>query len=266
MVAGAPRRPVVPALFDRIAPVYDRTRGPLDDLTAEALAKALAERGVDRLLEIGVGTGRVAGPLTDRGLRVTGVDTSKAMMAKAREKGLAHLVEATAYHLPFRREAFDGVLMGHVLHLLEDPASVLQEAGRVSRKGVFALVAQRDDRADAGGGPREDDLRTLLHDHLIAQGVELAPFRAPWRKERELLARYPPTETVPISDRTLTEPAERRIAALELRGYRNLLDVPPVAMARAIAELRTTFRGRTITSRRIYALAHWAPPVRTGPN
>jgi ubiquinone/menaquinone biosynthesis C-methylase UbiE len=256
-----PSRPVS-AVFDRIAPVYDRTRGPLDEVTAQALADALAARGVSRLLEIGVGTGRIAAPLGARGLTVTGLDASRAMMAQARAKGIPRLLVGTAYRLPFRSHSFDGVLMAHVLHLLEAPAAALGEAARVSRNGVFSLVTLRDDRADDSGKPREDDLRTLLHDRLKAEGVELAPFRPPWRKERELLERYPPAETVPISDRTITEPAERRIAALELRGYRNLLEVPPEAMARAIAELRERFKDRTITSRRIYALAHWkvAPP------
>jgi SAM-dependent methyltransferase len=249
--------------FDRIAPVYDRTRGPLDEATGVSLAAALSTRGVQRLLEIGVGTGRIAGPLTARGLRVTGIDASRPMLTAARLKGVDRLLVGTAYRLPFRSHSFDGVLMAHVLHLLEETSAALNEASRVSRNGVFALVTLRDDRAGDDGSPREDDLRSLLHALLVAEGVELSPFRPPWRKESELLAQFPPTELVPISDRTLTEPAERRIATLELRGYRNLLDVPPEPMARAIAELRSKFRDRTITSRRIYALAHWkVPPAR----
>lgn len=37
-------------------------------------------------LELGIGTGRVAIPLSDRGIRVTGIDASEAMLAKLRTK------------------------------------------------------------------------------------------------------------------------------------------------------------------------------------
>ena len=52
---------------------------PTVDLLAE-----LARGG--RALELGIGTGRVALPLADRGVEVRGIDLSQAMVAKLREK------------------------------------------------------------------------------------------------------------------------------------------------------------------------------------
>ena len=73
--------------FDRAAETYDVTRGlppPIMDASVDALARVLAGR---RVLEVGVGTGRFALPLRDRGIRVVGLDISRNMIAKARAKG-----------------------------------------------------------------------------------------------------------------------------------------------------------------------------------
>ena len=251
--------------FDRIAPVYDRTRGSLDDVTADALTAVFRQEGSRQILEIGVGTGRIAAPLRRRGLRVIGLDPSRAMLVQARSKGVPDALQGRAEHLPLRDRSVDVAFLAHVLHLLPDPGGALREASRVSRRPVAALVSLRDDRADADGRPREDDLRKALHELLRAEGVDLPPFAPPWRKEQELLRRYPPTTTHPISDRTIAEAAEWRIEGLALRGYRNLLDVPREPLDRAIARLRERFGDRTITVRRVYALARWAEPPRDGP-
>ena len=77
---------------DRIASVYDEwylarmDPGPAVELLAE-----LAGEG--RALELGVGTGRIAIPLTERGIHVTGVDASQAMVDRLREKPGGERVE-----------------------------------------------------------------------------------------------------------------------------------------------------------------------------
>jgi SAM-dependent methyltransferase len=69
---------------DRIADVYDGLYSGLDtDGAVETLA-ALA--GAGPVLELAIGTGRIALPLADRGLEVHGIDASEAMVAKLREK------------------------------------------------------------------------------------------------------------------------------------------------------------------------------------
>lgn len=247
--------------FERIAPVYDRTRGTLDAETAAALARRLRERGALELLEVAVGTGRVARPLVDHGLRVTGLDASSAMLARAADKGLLRLVRGSAYRLPFRDRSFDGTLFAHVLHLLDRPEVALREAARVSRGAVAALLAAGGaPEGTTGGGLREDDLRRTLHELLRAEGVPIPPFTPPWQRERALLERFPPTERLPVSDRVVTLSADERIETLRLRGYRHLLDVPQAALDGALAELRARYGGRTITSRRVHVLALWAEP------
>ncbi len=70
---------------ERIADVYDTlTEVPTD--TAEAVALLAELAGGGRVLELGIGTGRLALPLRARSIRVEGIDASPAMVEKLRGK------------------------------------------------------------------------------------------------------------------------------------------------------------------------------------
>ena len=75
-----------------------------DDSTGEYFDKAVIESTVDFLaehsgdgaaLELAIGTGRIALPLAQRGVRVHGIDLSTAMVAKLKEKPGADAVGVT---------------------------------------------------------------------------------------------------------------------------------------------------------------------------
>src|SRR3712207_3467746 len=73
---------------ERLADVYDtwydtQRRAETTQQSVEVLAD-LAAGGT--VLELAIGTGRVALPLAARGLAVHGIDASEAMVAKLREK------------------------------------------------------------------------------------------------------------------------------------------------------------------------------------
>jgi SAM-dependent methyltransferase len=70
---------------DRIADVYDAWRTlPADTHQAVEFLASLA--GPGPVLELGIGTGRIALPLVERGLAVHGIDASEAMVARLRAK------------------------------------------------------------------------------------------------------------------------------------------------------------------------------------
>jgi SAM-dependent methyltransferase len=74
-----------PAFYgDRWADIYDDHHGSLDPAPAVAFLAALASNGP--VLELAIGTGRVALPLAARGLLVEGVDASAAMVQRLRAK------------------------------------------------------------------------------------------------------------------------------------------------------------------------------------
>jgi SAM-dependent methyltransferase len=68
---------------DRIAGVYDEWYSELDPAAIQVLFE-LAHEG--KALELGIGTGRVAIPLRNRGVNVEGIDASEAMVARLHAK------------------------------------------------------------------------------------------------------------------------------------------------------------------------------------
>ena len=67
---------------DRVADVYDRMPQVAGRDTERAVA-ALAElAGPGPILELGIGTGRLALPLASRGFAVQGIDASEVMVKK----------------------------------------------------------------------------------------------------------------------------------------------------------------------------------------
>ena len=89
-----------PAFYgERWADVYDERHGYLDPAPAVEFLAGLVGESADggtgasgvgsggRVLELAIGTGRVALPLAARGITVEGVDASEAMVARLRAGG-----------------------------------------------------------------------------------------------------------------------------------------------------------------------------------
>ena len=81
---------------ERVAAVYDEdSAGMFDPAVVGPAVDLLAELAGDgRALEFAIGTGRIALPLAERGVRVAGIDNSEAMLAQLREKPGAERIEA----------------------------------------------------------------------------------------------------------------------------------------------------------------------------
>ncbi len=73
---------------DAFADVYDDWYHGVSavDATVELIAGLAAAAGSPAVLELGIGTGRLAIPLAERGLDVTGVDASAAMLERLRAR------------------------------------------------------------------------------------------------------------------------------------------------------------------------------------
>jgi demethylmenaquinone methyltransferase/2-methoxy-6-polyprenyl-1,4-benzoquinol methylase len=129
----------VRTMFDRIAPVYDAmnramTMG-LDRKWRTATARAVVEPG-DRVLDACCGTGDLALAAAAAGGRVTGLDFSGEMLARARRKSSdVHWVEGDLLALPFGDESFDAVTVGFGIRNLADLEAGLAELARVLRAG-----------------------------------------------------------------------------------------------------------------------------------
>jgi SAM-dependent methyltransferase len=80
---------------ERVAATYDEHSASMFDPavlgpTVDLLAELAGDGGA---LEFAVGTGRVAVPLAERGVRVAGIDNSEAMLARLRAKPAAEGIE-----------------------------------------------------------------------------------------------------------------------------------------------------------------------------
>lgn len=138
--------------FDRAASYYDATRG-FGPGGAERVRDAIVARldltHDSRLLELGVGTGRIALPFLEAGYRYAGVDLSRQMLAVLRGKLPAAtpqplLVEGDVTALPVATGVFDAALAVHVLHLVADWRATLREAARVLRRPGGRLLLAGD--------------------------------------------------------------------------------------------------------------------------
>lgn len=130
--------------FDRVASIYDGTRAipavPLAAIAARLVALAGAGPS-PRILEVGVGTGRIAAPLAAAGARVTGIDISREMVRVLRARPeRVDLVLAEAARQPFRPAVFDAALFVHILHLVPDPAATIEASIRAVRPGGVLLA------------------------------------------------------------------------------------------------------------------------------
>ncbi|HXY85822.1 MAG TPA: bifunctional demethylmenaquinone methyltransferase/2-methoxy-6-polyprenyl-1,4-benzoquinol methylase UbiE [Gaiellaceae bacterium] len=137
--AGRLEPDAVRRMFDRIAPVYDAmnrvmTAG-LDRRWRRFTAEAVVRPG-DRVLDACCGTGDLAVAAERIGGKVTGVDFSESMLARARRKAPElEWVNGDLLALPFDDAAFDAATVGFGVRNVEDLERALAELRRVLRPG-----------------------------------------------------------------------------------------------------------------------------------
>ncbi|MEM1416776.1 MAG: metalloregulator ArsR/SmtB family transcription factor [Myxococcota bacterium] len=116
------------------------------------------------VLDVGCGDGWSANLLAPRCASYVGLDRSAKVLAAARARlaSQTHVrfVQGDMESLPFEAEAFDDVLLFHVLSYAADPALALTEAARVLRPGgrlvVTTLGAHRHAEITAAYGHRNE--------------------------------------------------------------------------------------------------------------
>ncbi len=235
-----------PDSFDQAAGFYDATRGfppGVSDRVADAALDLVSGRR--SVLEVGVGTGRIARPLLARGLKLTGLDLSRPMMARLLA-ALPHgaqpppLVQGAAETLPLAAASFEAVVSVHVFHLIPAWRDSLAEVRRVLRPGGVFLMGYEWRPAEAPGARLMEQWRQLVaargagaprstagpgahdfHDitaHLQASGAQSA-------------------ETM-VGEWTTTRSLARSLEAIEHRTWSSTWNLPDDFFAACLAELR----------------------------
>lgn len=200
---------------ERIAEVYDRYFSEVDEGAIDLLQE-LAAGG--RVLELGIGTGRIALPLLKRGVQVTGVDASPEMIAKLRAKaggGEIEVHEGNFVDLPMRDKfslifvafntLFSLLTQDEQLRCIRSVASHLEDSGLFLVE-AFVPDLCRFDRGQTVRGMRvtEDEVHVEVSELdpamqqisaqrvvLTSEGVRLYPakLRYIWPSELDLMAR-----------------------------------------------------------------------------
>ncbi len=128
------------ARYDRLAPFYDLMETLIERLAFARWRKELWSLvGGQRLLEVGVGTGKNT-PYYPQGVKVAAIDLSPQMLARARRRGKGREEKIDLYlmdaeDLAFPDDTFDTVVASFVFCSVPDPVRGLREQARVVRPG-----------------------------------------------------------------------------------------------------------------------------------
>lgn len=171
--------------YRRLAPLYDLVFGASLAPGRRAALAALACRPGERVLEVCVGTG-MSLPLYPQQVRVTGIDASRDMLARAAARVAARrlsqveaLVQMDAGRLAFADGSFDKVTLMFALSGLPDPVRAVREMQRVCRPGGTMVIVQHF---------RTDSLLMRACEFLLEPTYRLMRYRADMDLERFLAA------------------------------------------------------------------------------
>ena len=137
--------------FDGLTAYYDQTRTFNPACFGQAmdwLADRFPPSRFSAILEPGVGTGRIALPLVERGYQVTGVDISEEMLkvCVAQSRALKtdralRCLRGDAVCLPLRSMSFDLCVAVHLFYFISDWRGAVREMRRVLKPfGTIILL------------------------------------------------------------------------------------------------------------------------------
>jgi hypothetical protein len=203
---------------ERVAAAYDeRSAGMFDPAVVGPAVELLAELAGDgAALEFAIGTGRIALPLAQRGVRVAGIDNSAAMVARLRDKPGVEQIDAVVGDMAATR--VDGefslvyLVFNTIFNLVTQDGQVAcfaNAAAHLRGGGRFVIEARVPElqrlplgqtvlpwRAEPGGiSAYVYDVVTQRlsgqHYHFIDGAVEASPteMRYAWPSELDLMAR-----------------------------------------------------------------------------
>ncbi len=122
----------------------------------ERVVEHLLAADVQRVLDIGCGTGTLSRNIHYRGMSVTGCDSSTTMLAVAREQSQPTIdfKYGDAQALPIQDDSYDAAVLRMVLHNVDRWRDAVREAYRVVRPGGIVIVVE--------GFPPSDEARDFF--------------------------------------------------------------------------------------------------------
>jgi SAM-dependent methyltransferase len=161
---------------DGFADVYDEWYADVTDVDATVARMVELAGAGGRVLELGVGTGRLAVPMAHAGLSVTGIDSSEAMLAKLSERDPGRLVDAVQGDITSDVPVgpFDVVLVAYntIFNLLgehDQPRLFQHVAERLASGGAFVVEAfvPASEVVHGSASLSEVTVRSMTVDHVV---------------------------------------------------------------------------------------------------
>lgn len=231
--------------YDRAADIYDDTRPAFPPEVIDALTEELS--GCRAVLDLGVGTGRVALPLRERGFDIVGVDLSSKMLDVGRAKGLPDLAVGDVCRLPFRQKAFDAVLAAHILHLVSNWPALLSEVRRVAREKLVTISRTVE--------PLSASLWQVYYESLLERGFQPGVGK---RWESDLARLIPPRREAMVLAYEEETRLDEHLGWLRQREGSITWDVPEPLHEAIMRDLESRFGGKIQTFRYEMRLMSWA--------
>jgi len=124
-----------------------------------------------KILEIGVGPGKLLIRLAKKGYQVTGIELRSGMAYEARRRTKKagfdiDILDQSVYRLPFKDETFDCIVLTFVLAEIADLDKAIVEMRRILKKGGKVIII-------AGGMPQDKNLVARLLFRLVSSQTTL---------------------------------------------------------------------------------------------
>ncbi len=159
---------------DGFADVYDDWYAGVSDVPTTVTRMVELAGSGGRVLELGVGTGRLAIPMADAGLAVTGVDSSPAMLDRLAERDPGAAVVAVCGDMvdDLPEGPFDAALVAYntLFNLLDGETQQRcfdAVSARLAPGGVFVVEAFVPDVERHAASPTDVSVRTLSVDRVV---------------------------------------------------------------------------------------------------
>ncbi|MFF1919111.1 demethylmenaquinone methyltransferase [Streptomyces sp. NPDC058221] len=137
----------VASMFDDVAANYDLTNDVLSlgqaRLWRKAVAKAVAARPAEKVLDLAAGTATSSLPFAATGAYVVPCDFSIGMLQEGKKRNSwLPFTAGDATRLPFRDETFDAVTISFGLRNVQDTDQALRELYRVTKPGGRVVICE----------------------------------------------------------------------------------------------------------------------------
>ena len=174
---------------------------------------------------------------------------------------MQNLFLGDANRLPFGDKSFDGVILAHIIHLLDDPPATFGRLTRVARKEIVAIVRKRDWGASPLAEGRSQ-IRESFRRAAAELGYTLSQSAGDWRqrfrREEEFVSSFHPDELLTIDDSQVVTTVGERLSYFEKRAYGSPSELSDEAFRKILEIVKSSLDlGREIRYQRVEQVAIW---------